>query len=203
VSIALPSKSLGNFYTLRDLLKKGHDPKSIRYLLLSFHYRTKLNFSLTRLEESSKSIQRIQNTIDRIFETTEVEEHSGIPNGYSLAKYEEFLNALADDLNTPKALGGIFEFIKEINVKLDNNQLSIEEKIDILKYFNSINLLFSIFRVEKSKINNDIEIESLIEKRIEAKKNKDFKTSDEIRDTLLNMGIILEDTKSGVKWKRK
>jgi cysteinyl-tRNA synthetase len=98
-------------------------------------------------------------------------------------------------------LKGLYDM--SYHLKLDNNQLSIEEKIDTLKYFNSINLLFSIFRVEKSKINNDTEIESLIEKRIEAKKNKDFKTSDEIRDTLLNMGIILEDTKSGVKWKRK
>ena len=197
------SKSAGNFYTLRDLLTKGIDPKSIRYLLLSFHYRTKLNFSIARLEEASKSIQRIQNTIDRIIETKEIEDFSGIPVGYSLSKYEDFLNSLADDLNTPKALGTIFEFIKEINVKLDNNQLSEEDGIDTLKYFNSINSLFSIFRVEKLNLINEAEIESLIEKRIEAKKNKDFKTSDEIRDTLLEIGIILEDTKSGVKWKRK
>lgn len=197
------SKSLGNFYTLRDLLSKGFDPKSIRFLLLSFHYRTKLNFSLTRLEDSSKAIQRIQNTIDRLLENTNLDFIKDVPSGYSLSRYEEFLDALSDDLNTPKALAGVFEFIKDINTKLDSNILNLEDRIDILKYFYSINLLFSFLKIERQTGSSDTEIESLIEKRSLAKKNKDFKTSDEIRDTLLLKGIIIEDTKTGVKWKRK
>jgi cysteinyl-tRNA synthetase len=197
------SKSLGNYYTLRDLLAKDYNPKAIRYLLLSFHYRTKLNFSLGRLEEASKSITRIQTTLDRILELRPSPLEISEPKNYAKESYEEFLNGLGEDLNTPKALGSLFEFLKTINHSLDEGSLKSEDLDDILSYFQKINLFLDVLQFENSQTIEDNEIESLIEKRVEARKNKDFKTSDEIRDLLFKKGILLEDTKTGMKWKRK
>ncbi len=197
------SKSLGNYYSLRDLLDKGYDPKAIRFLLLSFHYRTKLNFSLGRLEEASKSITRIQNTLDRILELRTFPPGISEPNSYAKERYEEFLNGLGEDLNTPKALGSLFEFLKITNHALDEGSLKTEDLDDILSYFHKINLFLGVLQFENSTLLGDKDIESLIEKRAEARKNKDFKTGDEIRDLLLQKGILLEDTKTGMKWKRK
>jgi cysteinyl-tRNA synthetase len=197
------SKSLGNFYTLRDLLSKGYDPKSIRYLLLSFHYRTKLNFSLARIEESQKAIRKIQNTLNRILEKTNYQLIDSEPEGFAKESYQKFLNHLGDDLNTPQALGSIFAFLPEINSGLDNNSLTESDLINISAYFYKINLLLSILDWSKPQSFDDAEIEDLIEKRKLAKKNKDYKLADQIRDDLLSRGIILEDTKDGIKWKRK
>jgi cysteinyl-tRNA synthetase len=196
------SKSLGNFFTLRDLIDKGISPISIRFLYLTFHYRTKLNFSLQRLEEANKSYQKIQNTLDRILESTEIKDIPELPLGYAKNSYDEFLDALSDDLNTPKALGHIFEFLKWVNSALDKDLLSDENKKDILAYFTKINELLDVLVFEKSSL-EDIEIESIIEERKKAKQEKNFKRADEIRDILQEKGIIIEDTKTGVKWKRK
>lgn len=195
------AKSAGNFYTLRDLQEKGYRAEPIRYLLLSFHYRTKLNFSLERIDEAERSIQRIQNTISQLqSENGEIPE--GAPTGIGSEAYQEFLSSLSDDLNTPKALASIFETTRTINQSLEKNLLSNTEKEDYLKYYKKINELLDVFVFEKSEV-QDKEIEELIEKRNNARKEKNFKLSDEIRDTLLGKGIILEDTKTGVKWKRK
>ena len=197
------SKSAGNFYTLRDLIEKGYDKSAIRFLLLSFHYRTKLNFSLERLQEASKSIQRIQNLVNRILEILDAVEIQGSPMGYSMHNYDEFLKCISDDLNTPKALGSIFDYVKEINQKLDEGFISSDELLDVLRYLKKINILLDVLHFERETPINDEEINHLIEKRNLARKDKNFKLSDDIRDELLAKGIIIEDTKSGVKWKRK
>ncbi|HMV42023.1 MAG TPA: cysteine--tRNA ligase [Leptospiraceae bacterium] len=198
------SKSLGNYYTLRDLISKGYDPKAIRYLLLSAHYRTKLNFSLKSLEEASKAIAKIQNTLTRILEKLNYDLSLSKQTGYSKKQLEEFLESIADDLNTSKAVGTIFDFIKTINASLDSNSLSKEDAGDTLFYFQKINDLLGILNFEKPKEENlDSEIQALIDKRQEAKKNKDFALADSIRKELLDKGIILEDSPTGVKWKRK
>ncbi len=197
------SKSVGNYYTLRDLLKMGYDPIAIRYLLLSFHYRTKLNFSLSRIEEASKSITRIQTTLERVLELTDSTLPKKDPSFYALERYKEFLDALGDDLNSPKALGSLFDFVKDINHAIDLGTMSPSDAEDTVNYFYKINLFLGVLHFENPKSIGDEEIESLINQRIEARKNKDFKTSDEIRDVLLKKGIVIEDTKSGIKWKRK
>ncbi|MCB1193409.1 MAG: cysteine--tRNA ligase [Leptospiraceae bacterium] len=194
------SKSLGNFYTLRDVIAQGYDPLSIRYLLLSFHYRTKLNFSFSRLEESKKAIAKLQNTLDRVLELTNFQVEKGLPKGYAREGYNKFLEGLCDDLNVPKSLGEIFEFIKKVNNSLDSKSLSEGELLDITSYFHNVNSLLQVLSFEKSLL--DSEIEALIDKRNQARKDKNFKLSDEIRDDLLKKGIKLEDSKTGVKWKR-
>lgn len=198
------SKSLGNFYTLRDLLNKGFDPKPIRYLLLSYHYRTKLNFSLSRIEESEKAINRIQNSLERVVELLNYEILESEPTSCAKEAYHKFLSALSDDLNTPEALASVFEFLPTINSGLDKNLWSREELLDISAYFYKINMLLAVLDFSKKQSSEaDTEIEEMVQKRQEAKKAKDFATADQIRNELLSRGIILEDTKTGVKWKRK
>ncbi|MCB1178375.1 MAG: cysteine--tRNA ligase [Leptospiraceae bacterium] len=197
------SKSLGNFFTLKDLLEKKYDPKAIRYLLISFHYRTKLNFSLKRLEESSKAIERIQNTLVRVLEKINFSFTEREPTDFAKESFESFLNYLADDLNTPSAIAEVFEFLPKVNSSLDKDSLNDDDLIDIASYFVKINGLLGVLNFEKPSEETDEEIEALIEKRKQAKANKDYKMADSIRDELLEKGIILEDTKDGVKWKRK
>lgn len=197
------SKSLGNFYTLRDLLAKGYDPKSIRYLLLSSHYRTKMNFTLKSIDESARAIQKIQNTLDRILEKADYDLSSSKEGIYSKSHLLAFKEALADDLNVPKALGSLFEFLKTINSALDKNELSKEDISDLLYYFTCINSILSVLSFEKEAKDSDSEIQELIEKRQQAKKDKNYALADSIRKDLNDRGIILEDSPSGVKWKRK
>jgi cysteinyl-tRNA synthetase len=198
------SKSLGNYFTLRDLLTKGYKPGPIRYLLLSYHYRTKLNFSLSRIEESEKAIQRIQNTLDRTLESIDFSFSKEEPKSCAKKPYENFLAALADDLNTPLAIASVFEFLPEINSGLDKSTWTQTELQDLANYFYKVNLLLEVLNFNKPELSTeDQEIENLVQKRTEAKKNKDFTLADSIRNELLGKGIIIEDTKSGVKWKRK
>ncbi|PJE04180.1 MAG: cysteine--tRNA ligase [Leptospira sp.] len=214
------SKSKGNFFVLNDILDKGYDWKVVRYVLLSFHYRTKLNFSFERLNEAKVSIQKIQNAFNRIsseMKSKNIESirkpinHSEIitsrPQEFALEYFQNFVSAISDDLNLPKALASIFDSIKSFNTKLDSSSLSNEEMIDVLKYFYQIDCLLGILDFNNEKIDNlnlsENEILTLIENRTNAKKNKDFKLADSIRDELKAKGIILEDSKDGsVKWKK-
>lgn len=196
------SKRLGNFYTLRDILDKGFDPLSIRYLLLSFHYRTKLNFSFRRLEEAKKAIGKLQNTLDRVLSLTNYQVEKNVPKGFAKEAYQTFLEGLCDDLNVPKSLGEIFDFIKKVNSSLDASNLNEDDLLDITSYFYNIDQLLAVLDFEKQETLLDSEIEELIEKRNQARKDKNYKLADEIRDNLLNMKIKLEDSKTGVKWKR-
>jgi len=158
---------------------------------------------LSRIEEASKSITRIQTTLDRVLELTDTNLPKKDPSLYALERYKEFLDALGDDLNSPKAIGSLFDFVKDINHAIDLGKMSPSDAEDTVNYFYKINLFLGILHFENPKSIGDEEIDSLINQRIEARKNKDFKTSDEIRDILLKKGIIIEDTKSGIKWKRK
>lgn len=196
------SKSLGNFHTLKSLMDKKIKPSSIRFLLLSSHYRTKLNFTFASLEDAEKSVNKIQSTLNRVLEIS----------GYDLNKSKEsnqeslnlFLESLADDLNTPKAIGIIFDELKKINQKLDSKNFSENEISEYLFFFQKINELLGFLEFKKkSEEILDEEILSLIEQRANAKKEKNFALSDKIRNELLEKGIILEDSPSGVKWKRK
>lgn len=210
------SKSKGNFYTLRDILEKGYEPKIIRFHLISAHYRSKLNFSLTKLEESKVSLDRIQNTIFRLMDTGSL--WNLIPDDgenlvFSLPELtklnDDFLNALADDLNVPKALAILHELVRIVNqtldqTKIENVNLFYEEA---LRLFFKMNELFAVFSFEKPKANLDGISEEWILEQISnrklAKQNKDFVTADNIRKELENKGILLADTKEGITtWKK-
>lgn len=193
------SKSLGNFYTLGDLLDKGHSPVAVRYQLLSTHYRQQLNFTIDGLEQAAKSLARYNDFISNL-----AEYQGGVSSGEATAVIEkmlaEFETKMDDDMNISGALGAVFDFIREINRLKSEDKLSADERDSALKAIEKIDTVLG-FHLKQEAIDSDIE--SLIDQRTEARKNKDFARSDQIRDELLAMGIILEDTPQGVKWKRK
>jgi cysteinyl-tRNA synthetase len=192
------SKSKGNFFTLRDLLSKGYDAKAIRYQLLSTHYRQELNFT-------EDALQHIPNTLQRVYDFQEkLLSVSGAHN----PKVHELIDRLVidfetfmdDDLNISGALGALFEFIREVNKLIMINNLSSDDADCVLKVLRDLDQVLGVLHYEKGAL--DDHIQSLVDEREEARKNKDFKRADEIRDILKKQGIILEDTPQGVRWKR-
>lgn len=200
------SKSKGNFYTLRDLIQQGLDPKAIRFLLISTHYRSKLNFSTDRIAEASANIRKIQNCLDRILEL-EPDIKADFYFLFSIPFVQtwkkEFEESLADDLNISKALAVVFESVKQINSLLDTNQSDSKQRIEYIQILAYFDRILGVLNFESKKDLLDSEIDSLIEERQIARKNKDFARSDAIRDQLLAQGILIEDTKEGIRWRKK
>jgi cysteinyl-tRNA synthetase len=199
------SKSLGNFYTLRDLCGKlGHSPESIRYLLASVPYRKGLNFTMDGLKSAATAIDRLRNFKLRL-ESAKLEDgiNTDLITAVSNAK-RAFREALDDDLNTAEALAAVFEFVREANIALDHGDfLSLNRpgSLEVLEDFDSF---FDVLKPTAATGGlADDAIDELIAKRTAAKKARDFAGADAIRAQLLEQGVILEDTKDGVRWKRK
>jgi cysteinyl-tRNA synthetase len=189
------SKSLGNFYTLRDLLKKGLKPKALRYVLLSTHYRQQLNFTIESAKAAENSVQRLLDFMKKLDEAN----GSGIDVKKQIDKLKkEFEKAMDNNLETSQALAAVFDFVKEINRKMD--QLSKANAKDVKKAMLDLDKVLGILEIEEEVLEKDIE--KLIQDREKARKDKDFKTADKIRDNLNKKGIVLEDTPKGVRWKR-
>ncbi|TGM11426.1 cysteine--tRNA ligase [Leptospira selangorensis] len=198
------AKSKGNFFTLRDLVKEGAEPRNIRFLLLSAHYRSKLNFTKERLEEASQSVSKIQNCINRLLE--ELSKSGKIfqaQENVAPGTWDEFLESLADDLNISKFLASVFELVKDSNQYLDQNSPNENEIWKRLELFYKIDSILGILNFERKVEVLDSEIDELVRQRQEARKNKNFAESDRLRDKLNELGIIIEDTKEGLRWKRK
>lgn len=199
------SKSLGNFFTVREIGEK-YDLQVLRFFMLSAHYRSPLNFSAELMEASRNSLERIQNAVgnlNHLLENAAVEELTGEEKELTaqLSSYEEkFDAAMDDDLNTADALAAIFELVRFANSHAEEGSSkaflrALKEKIVSLA-----DVLGVI--VEKKEEMLDADIEALIEERQAARKAKNFARADEIRNELLSKGIVLEDTREGVKWKR-
>ncbi len=193
------SKSLNNFFTVRDVADKfGYEP--IRYFLISSQYRSPINYSVDIIEQAKNSLDRLYNCRDNIdFALKNAEDGGEIP-AFVEDRKQEFINAMEDDLNTADALAAIFMLVRNINSAIANGakKAELEAFADIFDQLTGV--LGLIYNRKTEAL--DTEIEDLIEKRTNARKNKDFKTADEIRDKLKEMGIILEDTPQGVKWTR-
>ncbi len=193
------SKSKGNFYTLRDLLSRGWRPMAIRYLLLSTHYRNLLNFTFNGLSQAEQTLQRIENFLIEL-ETSKTEGDS-TPEINEIIKEAEnrFRDGMDDDLNISIALSSVFELIKELNKIMAKKALSYKDKEQIMDFFAKIDSVLAILPQRKREL--PPEIMKMIEEREEARRAKDFAKADRIREELRKMGIILEDTKEGVRWK--
>ena len=188
------SKSLGNFFTLRDLTKKGYDSRTIRYTLLSTHYKVPLNFTFEGLDAAKSSIQRFDNFILKLQNEKSKEDNKNISKLLKEVK-DKFEKEMDDDLNISNALASVFEFMNKVN-KEKISKKDAEKIFELMKDFDKV---LGILKTEKEKISKDIK--DLIDKREEARKNKDWEKADKIRDTLTKKGIILEDTSEGVRWK--
>lgn len=198
------SKSLGNFFTIKDVGKE-YDLEVLRFFLLSAHYRSPMNFSREVMNQTQNALDRLYNSKNNLeYLMDKAVEREMNENERSLAQEidnykDEFIGSMEDDINTADAIANLFEM-----VKLYNTNISEESSKDIVEY--AYNTMMDLAKVLGILTRQDEIVESeileLIEKRTEARKSKNYKLSDEIRDILKEKGIILEDTKDGVKWKR-
>ncbi len=193
------SKSLNNFFTVRDVANAyGYEP--IRYLMISSQYRGPINYSVDILEQGKNALERLYTCRDNIdFALKNAKEGGSIPSFVEERK-NEFITAMDDDLNTADALAAVFGLVRDINTAVAEGA-GKDTLNAFAEIFDELTGVLGLVYNRKTEA-LDSEIEALIEKRTEARKMKDFKTADEIRDKLKEMGIILEDTPQGVKWSR-
>lgn len=193
------SKSKGNFFTIKDI-QKEYDLEVIRLWILSTHYRNPLNFSREVMEQTKNGLERMYNGkehLERLLEICEEREDGDISKLIELKK--EFLDCMDDDLNTADAISKVYELIRYTNTFDENTDLKVVKgAVKLLSDFASV--LGLLYKEEDDNL--DEKVEKLIEEREEARKNKDFKRADEIRDILKEMNIELKDTRNGVIWKR-
>jgi cysteinyl-tRNA synthetase len=220
------AKSAGNFYTPRDLLIKGHKPSSIRYLLTSVPYRKQFNFTFDGLKQAAHSVERLRNFQTRV-------QMGQFPAGkcqpiqeQTAAAMQEMREAMEDDLNTAQALAAIFNLVREANTAADNGELRQDDKAPLLAALKQFDEIFDVLTDDDAvKISrnlewarahgkltdtdvpqpaiSDEEVERLMADRAAARKARDFARSDAIRTQLAEAGILVEDTKDGIRWKRK
>ncbi len=193
------SKSLNNFFTVREVANVyGYEP--IRYLMISSHYRSPINYSTDIIEQGKNALDRLYTCRDNLdFALKNAAEGGKAPE--FLAKYrQEFIDAMDDDFNTADAIGVLFSMVREINTMVAEGagKVAIEAAITL---FDELTYVLGLVYNRKTD-DLDSEVEALIEQRTAARKAKDFKTADAIRDKLKEMGIVLEDTPQGVKWSR-
>jgi len=226
------AKSAGNFFTVRDLILMGHKPSSIRFLLMSVPYTKQLNFTFDGLTQAANSVERLRNFKRRL-------EASQFPEGTSAAIAEiakktsnEMRAGLDDDLNTARALGAIFDMVRDVNAAADAGDVHKDDVPALLKVLEQFEEIFAVLKdddaakvratvewakaegleddispataeLAKAATLSDEEIEKLVAEHSRARKSRDFARSDAIRAQLAENGVILENTKDGVRWKRK
>jgi cysteinyl-tRNA synthetase len=226
------AKSAGNFYTVRDLILMGHKPSSIRFLLMSVPYRKQLNFTFDGLTQAANSVERLRNFKLRM-DSSQFEEGANAAFGEIARKTSDEMRAgLDDDLNTARALGAIFDMVRDVNAAADAGEVRKGDVPPLLKVLEEFEEVFAVLKdddtpkvrsvVEWAKAEaqdhkisseaeelakaaslSDAEVEDLVTKHSQARKARDFTRSDAIRTQLAENGVILENTKDGVRWKRR
>ena len=196
------SKSKGNYYTFRDLTEKGFTPAGVRYFLLSVPFRKQLNFTFDALRGAEKTVVSLRDFRARLEEArTEPGSNEKISAAAQKA-IDEFEAGMDDDLNTSVALAAVHDLTREVNTALARGDVREEDKRAVIAVIDRIDSVLNVFGDSAPQMLDD-EIQKLIDARQEARHRRDFHRADEIRDELAERGIILEDTKDGVRWKRK
>ena len=197
------SKSLGNFYTLRDLLEMGYSPEAIRYALASVPYRKKLNFTFDGVKAAATAIDRLRNFKLRLDAAKLGDGANAKMTERALAATAAFDAGLDEDLNTAEALAATFEYIRDVNTALDGGEFLAGNAAEAQAFLVRFDAIFDVLKPSAAQggLAED-QIEALIAERQAAKKSKNFGRADEIRKSLAEQGIVLEDTKDGVRWKR-
>lgn len=195
------SKSLGNFYTLRDLMAKGLKPNAIRYVFLNSQYRQPLNFTIESVNDAQKALDSLQNFIDRLRDIKEKKQDEQAKTLVSEA-LRGFEEAMDNDLNVPEATKYVFEFANKINKLIDANAIGIDGAQEAVAFLKKVNEVLAVLDFSEKQVELTAEQTALVKERELARKNKDWKTSDVIRDKLAAQGIIIEDKKEGTRWKK-
>ena len=189
------SKSLGNYFTLRDLLAKGYRGREIRYLLLTAHYRAQFNFTLDGLAGARASLARLDECLGKLRELAGA---ASVPPEQALLM--AFTKAMDDDLNVSAAWAAVFDWVTETNRKLAANQLTKPQAAAALEAWNRVDEVFGLGTARSDEV--PAEVLTLVEQRQAARQAKDFKRSDQVRDELKSLGWAVEDTPKGPRVKR-
>jgi cysteinyl-tRNA synthetase len=200
------SKSLGNTYTIPDVVAKGFRPSAVRLLLLSAHYRKQLNFTWESLSAHEESLRRLTDFLARLANVTREGTHADVTSRLEQAR-KEFADAMQDDLNTAAALGAIFELVRALNSAIDGGQVGAGDVRAIGQAFDDFDKVLGVISLRRAEDERPPvpvdEIERLIEDRQAARRRRDFGAADRIRDDLAARGVLLEDGSGGTRWKRK
>jgi cysteinyl-tRNA synthetase len=200
------SKSLGNTYTVPDVVAKGFRASALRYLLLSSHYRKQLNFTWASLSQAEESLRRLTDFLSRTGRVTSPGTHPEISARVEEAR-RAFAEAMEDDLNTAAALGAVFELVRSLNAAIDAGQLGHGDVPGVHAAFEGFDRVLGILSLRHAEDERPpiplADIDRLIEDRHAARRRRDFAAADRIRDDLAAQGVLLEDSGSGTRWKRK
>ena len=200
------SKSLGNVFTVRDILDKGYRASALRYLLISVHYRKQLTFNWDVLAQAEAAVTRLADFLVRVDGVSAPGEHGDITARVDRAR-EEFRAHIADDLNVPGAQGVMFELVRDMHVAMDEGRVGAEDARAIRDAFDGFDRVLGVLALRRAEDSAPPvpaeEIEALIEARRAARHARDFAKADGIRKDLEARGIILEDSAAGTRWKRK
>ena len=197
------AKSKGNFFTLRDILNKGYSPRAIRYLLASTHYGAALNFTFEGLRAAQRTVDRLIDFLARLreYQPAAKEKENKKLSRKIVEAQKNFEQAMGNDLNISEALSYIFNLIKEINISLDKKTLDSQSLTAVIELFKKVDSILGV--LEERPLELNAQIRDLINQREQARGKGDFGLADQLRNRLFSLGVILEDTKEGVRWKRK
>ena len=200
------SKSVGNVYTVPDVVAKGYRPSALRYLLLSSHYRKQLNFTWTGIEQAEEALRRVVDFLAKLGDLTGDVRNAELDEAVGRAR-DAFRDALASDLNTAAALAAVFDLVREGNSAIATRKMSAADARvvhDAIEDFDRVLGVIALRRAEDATPDVPVnEIEQLIEERKAAKQRREFARADAIRTSLTERGILLEDTPAGTRWKKK
>jgi len=196
------SKSKGNYYTFRDVVEKGYSPAGIRYFLLSVPYNKQLNFTFDALAGAERTVASLRDFRARLSEAKTESGNNEKLHEAATRALKEFEEGMDDDLNTSIALAAIHNLSREVNTALARKQVKEENKKELLQLLTRFDSVLNVLGDQRTEM-LDSEVQAMIDERQEARRRRDFGRADEIRIELANRGIILEDTKDGVRWKRK
>ena len=195
------SKSKGNFYTLRDLEEKGIDPLAVRYALQSVPYRRQLNFTFDLLHQAGKSLARLQDFKLRLTTEKLKPGSSQKIQDTTAAALRDFERAMDDDLNTAQALAAVFDWVRDLNTELSEGRFLEDDRQTALRALERFNQVLELWQSGDAEI--DDKIRSLIEQRTKARNSRNFALADQIRDQIHELGYVIEDTKEGIRWKKR
>jgi cysteinyl-tRNA synthetase len=200
------SKSVGNVYTVPDVIGRGHRASALRYLLLSSHYRKQLNFTWTGMEQAEEALRRIVDFLARLDTVSGNGTHAAVQEAVKTAR-EEFARALGNDLNTAAGLAAIFDLVRDVNAAIDAKQIGTGDTAAVrqaIEDFDRVLGVVALRRAEDAQPPVPVEeIERLIAERSAARQRREFAAADQIRNSLADRGVLLEDNPAGTRWKRK